>query len=92
MNARVAHSVVIPRTFVNGDGNTFSIVWGGGTACGMSTENITDVMCVCGLLRKTLIKFHQLVLLTKCYFEVILSSYIMNSKHRVSKSFISTYF
>lgn len=47
MNARVAHSVVIPRTFVNGDGNTFSIVGGeGGTACGMSTENTTDVMCV----------------------------------------------
>lgn len=30
VNARVAHSVVIPRTFVNGDDNTFSIVEGGG--------------------------------------------------------------
>lgn len=49
MNARVDRSVVILPTFVNGDGNTFSIeVAEGGTACGMSTEKTTLLMrCVC---------------------------------------------
>lgn len=62
MNARVDRSVVILPTFVNGDGNTFSIeVAEGGTACGMSTEKTTLMWCVCGLFMETLIKFHQLL-------------------------------
>lgn len=48
MNARVDRSVVILPTFVNGDGNTFSIeVAERGTACGMSTEKTTLMWCVC---------------------------------------------